>query len=77
LKQAFNIKHGIDPRSFLPGDRVIGKPAQTEGANLGRTLDIEKLISDYYRQFGWDPWTGRPTEESIDRLKLRGEEHGI
>jgi aldehyde:ferredoxin oxidoreductase len=77
LKQAFNIKHGVDPRSFRPSDRVIGKPAQTEGANRGRTVDMEKLISDYYRQFGWNPETGRPTEESIGRLKLRGEEHGI
>jgi aldehyde:ferredoxin oxidoreductase len=65
LKQAFNIKHGIDPRSFRPGDRVIGKPAQTEGANRGRTVDIEKLISDYYNQFGWDPETGRPTEKVL------------
>jgi len=77
LKQAFNIKHGIDPRSFRPGDRVIGKPAQTEGANRGRTVDMEKLISDYYRQFGWDPETGRPTEESVVGLDLRGGEHGI
>jgi aldehyde:ferredoxin oxidoreductase len=77
LKQAFNIKHGIDPRTFRPGDRVIGKPAQTEGANRGRTVDMEKLIRDYYRQFGWDPETGRPKEESIDRAKLRGDEYGI
>jgi len=70
LKQAFNIKHGIDPRSFRPGDRVTGKPAQTEGANRGRSADMGKLITDYYRQFGWDPETGRPTEESIDRLRL-------
>jgi aldehyde:ferredoxin oxidoreductase len=38
---------------------------------------MEKLISDYYRQFGWDPETGIPTEEGIDLLKLRGEGHGI
>jgi aldehyde:ferredoxin oxidoreductase len=61
----------------MPGDRVIGKPAQTEGANRGRTVDMEKLISDYYRQFGWDPETGRPTEESVVGLDLRGGEHGI
>jgi len=77
LKQAFNIKHGIDPRTFRPGDRVIGKPAQTEGANRGRTVDIEKLIRDYYRQFGWNPETGRPTEEDIDHLRIRGNEYGI
>ncbi len=77
LKQAFNIKHGIDPRTFRPGDRVIGKPAQTEGANRGRTVDMEKLISDYYGQFGWDSKTGRPTEEDIDHLRIRGEEYGV
>ncbi|HET6459839.1 MAG TPA: aldehyde ferredoxin oxidoreductase family protein [Syntrophales bacterium] len=70
LKQAFNIKHGIDPRSFRLGDRVIGKPAQTEGANRGRSVDMAKLIRDYYKQFGWDPETGRPSEEIIDRLRL-------
>jgi aldehyde:ferredoxin oxidoreductase len=74
LKQAFNIRHGVDPRSFKPSDRVMGKPPQSKGANRGRSVDIEKMISDYYSQFGWDPETGKPTEESKAKLGFRGGE---
>lgn len=74
LKQEFNIRHGVDPRSFKPSGRVLGKPPQTKGANRGRSLDMEKMISDYYTQFGWDPETGRPGEESRARLNFRGGE---
>ena len=77
LKRAFNIRHGIDPRTFRLNARVIGKPSQAEGANRGRTMDMEKMISDYYRQFGWEPRTGRPTEESMAKLGLRGDEHVV
>lgn len=77
LKQAFNIKHGIDPRSCKPSARAIGRPPQVEGANQGRTMDMEKLTRDYYSQFGWDPSTGRPSEESMAKLGIHGGEHGV
>jgi aldehyde:ferredoxin oxidoreductase len=70
LRQWFNIRHGVDPRSFKVGDRVLGRPAQTVGANRGRTVDIEKMMSDYWRQFGWDGATGRPGETAITNLKI-------
>jgi aldehyde:ferredoxin oxidoreductase len=60
LKQRFNVKHGIDPRSFRAVDRVVGRPPQNRGANKGRTMDIEKMRSDYWRQCGWDCKTGKP-----------------
>jgi aldehyde:ferredoxin oxidoreductase len=75
LKQVFNIKHGIDPRSYMPSARAIGRPPQVEGANRGRTMDMEKLIHDYYAQFGWEPDTGRPTAESMSKLGIYGGEH--
>jgi len=67
LKQAFNVRHGIDPRSNRLSDRAAGIPAQTRGANKGRTVAIAKLMSDYWRQFGWDPETGvpPPLEEKV------------
>ncbi|MFA6411255.1 MAG: aldehyde ferredoxin oxidoreductase family protein [Syntrophales bacterium] len=64
LKQSFNIKHGIDPRSFRAVDRVVGRPPQNRGANKGRTMDIEKMRSDYWRQCGWDAKTGHPEGEA-------------
>jgi len=65
LKQAFNVKHGVDPRANRLCDRAAGIPAQTRGANRGRTVAIAKMMSDYWRQFGWDPETGVPP--SIER----------
>jgi aldehyde:ferredoxin oxidoreductase len=73
LKQLFNIRHGIDPWSFKVGDRVVGCPPLTEGANRGRTMDMEKMMSDYWRQFGWDAETGKPTEARVARLGIKGQ----
>jgi aldehyde:ferredoxin oxidoreductase len=63
LKQAFNIKHGIDPKSTKPNPRALGQPSQSEGANKNRRVDIDKMVGDYWRQFNWDPQTGKPKDE--------------
>ncbi len=73
LKQAFNIRHGIDPRANRLSDRALGIPPQPQGANKGRTVPIEKMMADYWSQFGWDPSTGAPTGETLARLGLSGE----
>ncbi len=65
LKQAFNIRQGVDPRSIKVPDRMLGRPALTQGANKGRTTDLETMRSDYWRQFGWDPETGRPGDDAV------------
>jgi aldehyde:ferredoxin oxidoreductase len=70
LKQLFNIKHGIDPKSFKVSDRVLGRPSQTEGANKGRTMNIDKMIAGYWAQFGWNPETGKPATESLKGLGI-------
>ena len=61
-KQAFNIKQGIDPRSHRVPDRAAGHPPMAEGANRRRSMDVGKMVSDYWRQFGWDERTGKPPE---------------
>ena len=73
LKQLFNFKHDVDPRSFKVSDRVLGRHPQSEGANRGRTMDIEKMIGDYWRQFGWDAETGKPTEARVAILEIKGQ----
>ncbi len=60
LKQAFNVKHGIDPRNNRVCDRAAGIPVQKKGANARRTVAIAKMMGDYWRQFGWDAETGVP-----------------
>ena len=70
LKQAFNDKHGIDPRSNKLSDRALGRPPQAQGANKGRTINMEKMMSDYWGEMGWDPETGIPTAGTLEK-------HGI
>jgi aldehyde:ferredoxin oxidoreductase len=66
MKQAFNVKHGIDPKSTKPNPRALGKPPLVEGANRNCTVDIDKMMSDYWRQFHWDTKTGKPPDEDKD-----------
>ena len=60
LKQAFNIKHGVDPKSLKPNRRTIGDPPQTTGPNKGRRIDIDEMMKRYWEEFGWDRETGKP-----------------
>ena len=70
LRQAFNIKHGVDPKSFKPSERALGRPPLDRGVNKGRSVDIEKMMADYWQAFGWDRETGKPTEDTMERLGL-------
>ena len=71
LKQAFNVKHGVEPRNNFMSSRALGKVPQTEGANKGRFVDVEKLAPGYWDQFGWDTTTGKPKEETLRKLKIK------
>ncbi len=71
LKQAFNVKHGIEPKDNFMSSRALGKVPQKEGANKGRSVDIEKLAPDYWDQFGWDKNTGKPKEETLRKLDIK------
>jgi aldehyde:ferredoxin oxidoreductase len=70
LKQAFNVRHGIEPRANFVSPLALGVPPQTQGANKGRTVDIEKLAPGYWEQFGWDARTGKPKSETLKRLEI-------
>ncbi len=71
LKQAFNVKHGIEPKDNFMSSRALGKTPQKEGANKGRSVDIEKLAPGYWDQFGWDKNTGKPKEETLHKLDIK------
>ena len=65
LKQAFNIKHGIDPGATKPHPRAIGHPPLTQGANSRRSIDIDNMIRNYRRQFNWNAHTGKPSPDAM------------
>ena len=71
MKQDFNVRHGIEPKHNFISSRAQGKIPQKEGANKGRFVDVEKLASDYWEQFGWDRATGKPKEETLKKLGIK------
>jgi len=71
LKQLFNIRQGIQPKSFIASGRALGTPPQQEGANKGRSVNMEKMASDYWRQLGWDEATGAPTQERVIKMGIK------
>jgi len=68
LKRALNCRLGLTraddrlPRTFL-------EPLQDGGA-AGAVPDLEMMLVEYYQARGWDLQTGRPTQETLERLGL-------
>jgi len=70
IKQEFNVKHGIEPKNIKMPLRTIGQPLQTKGANKGRSVNLDRLMSEYWQYFGWDSETGKPTMETKQKLGI-------
>ncbi len=70
LRQAFNIKHGVKPKSFVIPGRALGSEPLEEGANKGRSVDIEPMMRGYWQVFGWDETSGHPTAECMNQLGI-------
>jgi len=45
-------------------------PPQKDGPVAGVTIDIDKLAREYRQAMGWDPESGKPQENTLDKLGL-------
>jgi len=70
LKQAFNVKHGVEPKNFKSNKRTLGEPPLKDGANKGKSVDLDKMMSDYWNLFNWDIKTGKPTVQILKKLEI-------
>jgi len=68
LKQAFNVRQGLQPKDSRISDRLLGLPSQTKGANKGRSIDLDSMMKDYWELFAWDRETGIPSQKTIDKI---------
>ncbi len=70
LRQAFNLREGLSPKDFkLPG-RVKGEPSLKEGPMSNITIDVDTMVSEYYKAMDWDPKTGKPSQKKLEELGL-------
>jgi len=70
LRQAFNLREGIDPRSIRLPERILEGRSTKNGSRNEAARDNEVMLKDYYRHLRWDPATGQPTRERLQQLGL-------
>jgi len=70
LRQAFNVREGLNPLEFKVPDRVLGRPPQKEGPLAGVTIDEDTLDREYLTAMDWDPKTAKPSKKKLQELGL-------
>ena len=53
LERDFNLREGLHPKEDTLPIRFLDKPIP-DGPAKGTTIDIQKLVRDYYKEKGWD-----------------------
>jgi aldehyde:ferredoxin oxidoreductase len=66
MRQAFNVREGLEPGSFIMHDRMAGVPPLGSGPLSGKSVPIRDMVREYWRAIGWDPATGIPGREAMD-----------
>lgn len=70
MRQAFNIREGLNQRQFEVPGRILGKPLYKEGPIANKTVDLDTLVDGYYTAMDWDLKTGKPSRKKLLELGL-------
>jgi aldehyde:ferredoxin oxidoreductase len=70
IRQAFNIREGLNPLEFKVPNRVVGKPPLKEGPVAGVTIDEDTMIREYLAAMDWDIKTAKPSKRKLLELGL-------
>ncbi len=68
LKRAFNCRLGLT-RSSERLPKLLLQPL-AEGPTEGYVPNLEVMLREYYAVRGWDPETGAPTRDTLEKLGL-------
>lgn len=53
VERDFNLREGLTPEEDTLPSRFLDQPIP-DGPSRGTTIDIKRLVNDYYREKGWD-----------------------
>jgi len=71
LGRAFNLREGLTRKDDTLPER-FSKEKMPDGTAKGQTIDLERMIKEYYQLRGWDEKTGIPTRSKLIELDLKG-----
>ena len=69
LRQAFNVREGIDTTQWCLPERLTVAPNQ--GPFVGKGIDAKAMKEKGYQALGWDPKTGKPLASTLEKLGLK------
>ena len=69
LNRAFNAREGITRKDDALPDRLTKVPAPI-GPAKGQTVELDRMLNEYYTHRGWDIKTGLPTWRKLSELGL-------
>lgn len=69
VERLYNLREGFTKKDDSLPKRFLEQP-MAEGPTKGHVVELDKLLSDYYQQRGWDP-EGKITPEKLEELGLR------
>jgi aldehyde:ferredoxin oxidoreductase len=70
VRQAFNIREGLNPLQFSVPGRALGKPPQKVGPLAGVTVDEDIMVKEYLAAMDWDAKTAKPSKKKLLELGL-------
>lgn len=70
LRIAFNLREGVRNVELKIPPRILGNPPLESGATATVTVDNQTQVRDFLEAMGWDPQTGVPTRQTLERLDL-------
>ncbi len=71
LRQAFNIREGLNALTFKVPGRVVGIPPLMDGPTAGVILDEKTLDRAFLLEMDWDLETTKPSVNKLMELGLR------
>lgn len=70
IRQAFNIREGINSVERRVPGRFLGNPPQQQGPLAGRTINLDPMIQEYLKSADWDGSSGKPSLKKLRELQL-------
>jgi aldehyde:ferredoxin oxidoreductase len=70
--RVFNFRHGLNKDLEAPSLRYASTPVDGPAKGIGIAEHWENIRSNYYREMGWDPETGKPLPSTLEKLGLAG-----
>jgi len=70
IRQAFNIREGLNPLEFKVPNRVLGRPPLKEGPVAGVTVDEDTMVREYLTAMDWDLKTAKPSKKKLLEMGL-------